>query len=146
MRAGRYHTIFKIQTRNKNKRKRITDFRNSNQTRKAVETKPNSRCHTYFKKKNRNSNQNRKAVKPRPDSRYHINFKTKNGFSKLESESKRRQHCEIVATTLTSAFSKNRAKIEKGVFETRIRIEKQSRLSEIVATTQLQETIPAPLA
>ena len=107
MRAGRYHTIFKIQTRNKNKRKRITDFRNSNQNRKAVETKPNSRCHTYFKKKNRNSNQNRKAVKPRPDSRYHINFKTKNGFSKLESESKRRQHCEIVATTLTSRQHKS---------------------------------------
>ena len=70
------------------KHKRKADFRNSNQNRKAVKTKRDSRSHTNFEKKTpreifekgrktdcRNSYQIRKSVKTERDGGYRTNFK-----------------------------------------------------------------------
>ena len=70
------------------KNKRKTDFRNSNQNRKAVKTKRDNRSHTNFEKKTprkifekgrktdcRNSYKIRKSVKTERDGGYHTNFK-----------------------------------------------------------------------
>ena len=73
-----------------NDSKSKTDFRNSKQNRKAVETKGDSHSHTNSKTNNwkemkrkhrkshfRSSNQNREPVKTERESHLHTNFKVK---------------------------------------------------------------------